>query len=218
MGCAAFAAHARQHQLPGAATRIKGSSRSGRAPTRPALLGLVTRTGHSAIGTKGSRSRKKHVQPRKRWSLLRCRILTRRSALLSAGSTDSILPSEPPCEPPFWQVRQSLLKPWQCRILLPQIVTSYPRAGPSLTMSHRRPPSRATRHKSRIQAVLFDRTMWSPDDAEQWLRLHGYHPIKPVHETVHKLRYRIREPDRRYRYRTVNHASNTGVEFIIEFR
>lgn len=45
-----------------------------------------------------------------------------------------------------------------------------------------------------IHSVLFNRDKVSTVDARKWLKNHNLVPIKPVHKTSDKLRYRIRDP------------------------
>ena len=45
-----------------------------------------------------------------------------------------------------------------------------------------------------IQAVLFDKTKYTEEEAMQFLRQHKLRPIKPVHITEQKLRYRLALP------------------------
>lgn len=47
---------------------------------------------------------------------------------------------------------------------------------------------------SDIQAVLFDKSLWSDEMARGWLKRHKLKPIKKVHITDNYLRYRIRSP------------------------
>ena len=64
------------------------------------------------------------------------------------------------------------------------------------------------------QAVLFSKELYDTASARRWLRRHKYNPIKRVHETMHFLRYRIREPDYdTYEYRTKQ--ISTGIKMII---
>lgn len=58
-----------------------------------------------------------------------------------------------------------------------------------------------------IQSVLFDNNKWNKEKADKWLNKHNLKPIKEVHETKNKLRYRIREPDSAKRYRSKKIAS-----------
>ncbi len=45
-----------------------------------------------------------------------------------------------------------------------------------------------------IQAVLFHRDIWTKRHASEWLRNHGYEPLKAAHVTKNYLRYRIFNP------------------------
>jgi len=45
-----------------------------------------------------------------------------------------------------------------------------------------------------IQSVLFDKYVWTPSAARQWLKKHNLKPLKMVHKTKNELRYRINEP------------------------
>lgn len=68
---------------------------------------------------------------------------------------------------------------------------------------------------SEIQAVLFDRELWIPRIARIWLKHHELIPIKRVHITDDKLRYRIHEPD----YDSfITKKLADGIELIIGFR
>jgi hypothetical protein len=66
-----------------------------------------------------------------------------------------------------------------------------------------------------VQAILFDKTIWSPNSSATWLMRHSFHPIKRMHETSHYYRYRLMEPSKRRRYvtKTIGH----GIKFIISF-
>lgn len=68
----------------------------------------------------------------------------------------------------------------------------------------------------RIQSVLFDKKRFSPERAKQWLSNHKLHPIKDMHETKDKYRFRIKEPDEDnfyYRTKKIDH----GIEIIVMF-
>jgi len=64
-----------------------------------------------------------------------------------------------------------------------------------------------------IQAVLFDKTIYDTEMARKWLKHHKMYAIKKVHETANKLRYRIRQPDKKYRY--ITKTLDNGVEAVI---
>lgn len=64
-----------------------------------------------------------------------------------------------------------------------------------------------------IQAVIFDKTMWTPIRARKWLDDHNYHRIKPVHTTPHFYRYRLEEPVKGAKY--ITKKVNPGIQLII---
>lgn len=68
---------------------------------------------------------------------------------------------------------------------------------------------------SNIQSILFDNNKWKVSDAHKWLRQHKFRPIKKVHITKNKLRFRLRNPTDfdRFRIRKIS----DGIEFIIGF-
>jgi hypothetical protein len=49
---------------------------------------------------------------------------------------------------------------------------------------------------SEVQAVIFNKTYWTPEKASKWLSENGYKPLKRVHRTANFLRYRIRDPSK----------------------
>ena len=46
-----------------------------------------------------------------------------------------------------------------------------------------------------IQAVLFDKSYWTTNEARNYLNKNGYIPIKRVHTTDKYHRYRLIEPN-----------------------
>lgn len=66
---------------------------------------------------------------------------------------------------------------------------------------------------SQLQAVLFDNTKFNTRSAHDWLKYHGYHPIKPAHITDNYIRFRLREPTNKH-YRTI--ALTKDIRAIIE--
>jgi hypothetical protein len=66
---------------------------------------------------------------------------------------------------------------------------------------------------SKVQAVLFDKKLFSPLLGELWCRAHYLHPIKAVHITANKLRFRIRSPQQFNRFTTLTVAN--GIEFVL---
>ena len=66
---------------------------------------------------------------------------------------------------------------------------------------------------SHTQSILFSKDLYDTKSARRWLMHHNLSPIKRVHETTHFLRYRIREPNERYDYRTK--ILTTGIKAVI---
>jgi hypothetical protein len=55
-----------------------------------------------------------------------------------------------------------------------------------------------------IQSILFNKTKYNSIKARKWLKENNYKPIKRVHKTENYLRYRIKNPNSKYQYRTIN--------------
>jgi hypothetical protein len=53
-----------------------------------------------------------------------------------------------------------------------------------------------------VQSIIFDKELWTPRKATNWLMLHNFYPIKKVHETEHYYRFRIQEPRKYAEYMT----------------
>lgn len=66
-----------------------------------------------------------------------------------------------------------------------------------------------------IQAVLFDNKMFNTRSAARELRKMGVTPMKKVHKTTNKLRYRIQDPKKFTKLRTK--STTKGVEIIVGF-
>lgn len=54
-----------------------------------------------------------------------------------------------------------------------------------------------------IHSLLFDKLFYTKRQSNAWVKLHGYQPIKPVHETKRYYRYRLTTPSTKYDYRTI---------------
>jgi hypothetical protein len=65
-----------------------------------------------------------------------------------------------------------------------------------------------------IQSVLFNKHLWSQEQARKYLIKHGFHD-NGVDETTNEYRYRQHEPDSTKRYYTKTLRS--GIEYIIMF-
>lgn len=69
-----------------------------------------------------------------------------------------------------------------------------------------------------LQAVLFDRKLWTTQMAREWLRDHQIVPIKRVHVTEENLRYRIHEPEIYQRLRVLHLGKKkTGISFVLGY-
>lgn len=67
----------------------------------------------------------------------------------------------------------------------------------------------------KIQAILFDRNIWTLLSAESWLKKHELYPIKKVHITKNYYRYRMTEPKKNKKYTTVKIDEYDGILFIL---
>ena len=69
-----------------------------------------------------------------------------------------------------------------------------------------------------IQAVIFDKHLYTKRQCHTWLRHHGLNRIKNIniHETLNYFRCRIREPNESlYHYRTRN--IHNGIKIVMQF-
>lgn len=55
-----------------------------------------------------------------------------------------------------------------------------------------------------FQAVIFDKSLWSPETSLEWLNSHNFHPTKPVQETSKTYRYKLSEPGNFEYFKTVS--------------
>ena len=69
---------------------------------------------------------------------------------------------------------------------------------------------------SLIQSVLFDKGIYKPPEARQWLKRHNLKPIKRLHETEGYYRYRIAEPIRSQKYRIINLSDHIKAVVMIQ--
>ena len=69
---------------------------------------------------------------------------------------------------------------------------------------------------SEPQAIIFKKAHYSKRSSANWLKYHGFKPIKKVHETVNYYRYRLKEPDEEiYNYRLI--PINDGIKMVLQF-
>jgi len=67
-----------------------------------------------------------------------------------------------------------------------------------------------------VQSLIFDKLIWNPTNAIEWMVKHGYNYMK-FHETKNYYRFRLSPPDKRKRKRTVQFGKDSGIKAIIEF-
>lgn len=71
---------------------------------------------------------------------------------------------------------------------------------------------------SKVQAVLFYKNQWTTKEARKWLKDNDFKPIKRVHKTKNRLRYRIMNPRLFKRFRIMRRKhGNKKLEFVIGF-
>lgn len=69
---------------------------------------------------------------------------------------------------------------------------------------------------SETQSVLFDNEKWNTIKAMRWLKNHNIKPLKRVHKTEDKLRYRVNDPSNYSRFRTKKLGG--GIELVLGFK
>lgn len=69
-----------------------------------------------------------------------------------------------------------------------------------------------------VQAIIFDRDIYTPNTSLKWVLSHGFKPMKAVHATQHYLRYRILDPARfkKRSFRTIpfGNSGDKGIKSI----
>lgn len=69
---------------------------------------------------------------------------------------------------------------------------------------------------SKVQAFLFDKNQFNPEQVKEWIKDHEYSLKKSIHETEGYLRARIMNPnEKKYDYRTIDISK--GIKGIIQF-
>lgn len=66
-----------------------------------------------------------------------------------------------------------------------------------------------------IQAILFDMELFDTSKARRWLKKHNYTPLKRVHKSRNRLRYRLEEPDKFSKL--ITKKTKEGITFIIGY-
>lgn len=64
-----------------------------------------------------------------------------------------------------------------------------------------------------VQSVIFFNKKWNVNTAREWLKKHGYTPIKHVDKTENYLRYRIREPT--FENYVLRSLGNSGIKLVL---
>ena len=68
---------------------------------------------------------------------------------------------------------------------------------------------------SNLQAIVISKDHYSKRSADDWIKLHGFRPIKKMHETIHTYRYRLKTPNEDkydYRMKTLTKGIKTQFE------
>lgn len=65
----------------------------------------------------------------------------------------------------------------------------------------------------KVQAILFPKKKFTIKKAEKWLKDSNYIPIKKVHETLNFYRYRLLEPNKKFKY--ITKKLSNGVDLVI---
>lgn len=58
--------------------------------------------------------------------------------------------------------------------------------------------------------------MYTKTKAQNWVKKHGFHQIKPTHSTAHLHRIRLQNPNKFKRFRTKRIGD--GIEFVMGFK
>ena len=68
-----------------------------------------------------------------------------------------------------------------------------------------------------IQAVLFDKSYWTTNQARNYLNKNGYIPIKRVHTTDKYHRWRLLEPNYK-KYDYLFKKGHNHIDYIIQIK
>lgn len=70
-----------------------------------------------------------------------------------------------------------------------------------------------------VQAVIFDKIKWPKAESDQWLKTHGFVPMKGARLTKNFRRYRIKTPEysnESYTFTKKLDGANDGIELVIQ--
>lgn len=65
-----------------------------------------------------------------------------------------------------------------------------------------------------VQSILFDNRKWSPSEALDWARSHGFSASK-THETPSTIRIRIQPPGKFRGFRTIEFGDGDGIRAVV---
>ncbi len=67
---------------------------------------------------------------------------------------------------------------------------------------------------SKVQSIIFDKSLWKLTDAKQWLKKHGYKYNK-IDDKANYIRFRQLRPLKKYNYATID--LGVGIKFILAY-
>lgn len=65
-----------------------------------------------------------------------------------------------------------------------------------------------------IQAILIPRSHYTKAAAKHWMTLHN-HPFLKIHTTKDYYRFRIAEPIKKHKYKTIELPNSNGIKMIL---
>ena len=69
---------------------------------------------------------------------------------------------------------------------------------------------------SNLQAIVISKNHYSKRAAENWIKLHGFTPVKKCHVTINTYRFRLKPPnENKYDYRMKQ--LTTGIKAVIQY-
>lgn len=71
------------------------------------------------------------------------------------------------------------------------------------------------KHKSKVQSIIFEKSLYTTKNARRWLENNGFMPIKHVDISKNFYRYRVRQPRYGAKYRMIEFTD--GIKAVIMF-
>lgn len=68
---------------------------------------------------------------------------------------------------------------------------------------------------SKVQAVLFDKAIYTPTSAAVKLKMMGFRAIKKPHVTTNKIRFRLEDPSQFDHFATMKKSQ--GIELVVGY-